>query len=134
MPDLDELDKARRSGMAEEIEVGMGNLKVASSPDKLVARGIGSCLVITFYDPRLHMGALAHTMLPDSRKAESMSLPAKYAGNAIEIMIEKMTAMGSRLYDIEAKIVGGANMFPNIEHENAVTMIGEENIETVKKN
>ena len=47
-----------------DIEVHMGNIVVTEGPDNLVTSGVGSCLIITLYDPKNQIGALAHTMLP----------------------------------------------------------------------
>lgn len=52
--------------MANEIEVHMGNMEIAKSPAKLLSLGVGSCIVICIYDTVSKIGALAHTMLPDS--------------------------------------------------------------------
>ncbi|MEA1904926.1 MAG: chemotaxis protein CheD [Candidatus Hadarchaeota archaeon] len=117
--------------MAEEIEVNMGELKVAKAPDKLVAMGIGSCVAITFYDSELKVGALAHIMLPDSTKGNPVSNPIKYADLAVDEVIKEMAKMGSKKEDLEAKIVGGAKMFPHIN--NPSIGVGRRNIEAVRK-
>lgn len=117
--------------MAEEIEVNIGELKVAKPPDKLVALGIGSCVAITFHDPELKVGALAHIMLPDSTKGGSIGSPIKYADLAVDELIKEMAKMGSKKKDIEAKIVGGANMFPHLKH--APIEVGRVNVEAVKE-
>jgi len=117
--------------MPEEIGVDMARMKITKAPNKLVALGIGSCIVITLYDPILKIGALAHTMLPSSAAGVESRNPLKYADKAIDEMIRKMKAMGSMVQDLEAKIVGGANMFPSIKSK-AIAM-GEENINAVKK-
>ena len=51
----------------KNIEIKMGNIVVTKDKDKLIASGIGSCLVVTLYDPKRNIGALAHTMLPAHR-------------------------------------------------------------------
>ena len=117
--------------MAEEIEVRIGELKIAKAPDKLVALGIGSCVAITFYDPELKVGALAHIMLPDSMKGNPIGSPTKYADLAVDRMIEEMTKLGSKKKDIEAKIIGGANMFPHLKH--APLEVGKLNVEATRE-
>jgi chemotaxis protein CheD len=49
-----------------DIEVHMGDIAVAEGPDNLVTSGIGSCLIVTLYDAKRQIGALAHAMLPSS--------------------------------------------------------------------
>ena len=114
-----------------DIEVQMAQIKIAKDPDNLIALGIGSCIVITFYDPKLKIGALAHCMLPDSKKAEPSENPIKFADTAIDAMLKEMRKKGTLKPDIEAKIVGGADMFPNIKHGGLEP--GEDNITSVRE-
>ena len=106
-------------------------MKVTKAPTKLVALGVGSCIVITFYDPKLKVGAMAHSMLPSSMKHGQPSNPFACADLAIDEIIRKMESLGSQRQNMEAKIVGGANMFPSLRHERLRT--GEENILAVKE-
>lgn len=114
-----------------DVEVQMGEMKTARDPNNLIALGVGSCIVITFFDPKLKTGALAHTMLPDSTKAAPSENPIKFADKAVDVMVKEMGKKGSLKQDIEAKIIGGANMFPNIEHGDLKP--GEDNITSVRK-
>jgi len=114
-----------------DIEAHMGEMKTARDPDNLLALGVGSCIVITFFDPKLKHGALAHTMLPDSSKAAPSENPIKFADKAVDAMVKEMRKKGSLKQDIESKIIGGANMFPSIEHGDLKP--GEDNIASVRK-
>ena len=115
----------------EDIVVDTAQVKVTQAPNRLVALGIGSCIVITLYDPMLQIGAMAHAMLPDSTKSGSTSNPLKFADLAIDEMLGKMESLGSQRRNMEAKIVGGANMFPSLRHGSLRT--GEENVLVVKE-
>lgn len=106
-------------------------MEVTSSPNRLVTYGIGSCIVITLYDPLKKMGALAHTMLSHIEGRSQNTNPFKFSDYAVEEMIRKMRALGSRIEDLEAKIVGGADMFPNISHGGV--SVGEENVLAAKE-
>jgi len=119
--------------------------------------GVGSCLVITLYDPKLQIGALAHTMVPSSAKREteygqSMSArlssktlsdgqaclvkervstktkESKYVDVAIDQMLKGLAVRGAKRQDLEAKLIGGANMFPSI----ATDDIGKDNVLSAK--
>jgi len=117
-------------------EVHMGEIEVAKDDENLVASGIGSCLVITFCDPKQKIGALAHTMLParrmsfevrnpkdERRKTNYKSSDTRYADTAIDEMLKRIEALGAKRENIEAKLIGGANMFPALKSD-----IGEDNI------
>jgi len=125
-------------------EVRMGEIEVAKGNDDLIASGIGSCLVITLYDSKQKIGALAHTMLPARRmsatadyadgnrrlrrSAASAVADTRYADTAIDEMIKKIEAQGAKKEFIEAKIIGGANMFSAFTSD-----IGENNISYARK-
>ena len=136
-----------------DIEVHMGHIAVIEGSHNLITSGVGSCLVITLYDPKLQIGALAHTMVPSSAKrdtqyhqrasahisleastvaqacavAERVSTEAedtKYVDVAIDKMLKGLEANGSKREDLEAKLIGGANMFSSIISND----IGKDNI------
>ena len=128
-------------------EVQIGQIEAGRAGDELIASGIGSCLAITFYDPKHKIGALAHTMLPARRtffetrnseherrksaersgaspKGTSPGSPdTRYADTAIDEMLKRVQALGAQRENIEAKIIGGANMFSAYKSD-----IAEDNI------
>jgi chemotaxis protein CheD len=141
-----------------DIDIHMGNMAVATEPNNLITSGVGSCLVVTLYDPKRKIGALAHTMfpLPSTQNAEhetrllgsmSSEIPqgqqpfliteqvttktreTKYIDVAIDEMLKRMESQGTRREDLEAKLIGGANMFPYINSD-----IGKDNVSSAKKN
>jgi len=112
-----------------DIEVKMGDIAVAEDANNLIASGIGSCLVITLYDPKLKIGALAHAMLPPhSRLASHRTPDTKYIDTAIDEMLKRMLTCGARKQDLEAKIIGGANMFSMLDSD-----IGKQNVLSAKE-
>lgn len=135
----------------------MGDIAVIGGPHNLITSGVGSCLVVTFYDPKRQIGALAHTMLPLSptqnaeyktllsRNSSSESLPGqqaclvdeqvstkakdtRYIGAAIDEMLQRMESQGARREDLEAKLIGGANMFSSLNSD-----IGRDNVLSAKE-
>ena len=98
----------------EYVEVRVGDMAVAKGSGTLCASGIGSCVIVTLYDPTRRIGALAHALLPTSpglRDGKSSAGDAKYVDAAIDAMLERMSSYGVKKKYLEAKIVGGANMF-----------------------
>jgi len=139
-----------------DIEVHMGDIAVVEGADNMITSGVGSCLVITLYDPKLQIGALAHTMVPSqatrdteyqqrlSAEVPSKAAPAgqaclvaeqvstktedtKYVDVAIDQMLKGLEARGAKREDLEAKLIGGANMFPSFASD-----IGEDNVRSAK--
>ena len=122
----------------KNIEVNMGDIAVVQGEYYLTASGIGSCLVITLYDAKQRLGALAHTMLwahrlsaearevkEERRKVNPESPDTKYADIAIEEMLKRVLALGAKREGLVAKLIGGANMFSAF-----VSDIGKESVES----
>ena len=117
-----------------KIDIGIGDLMVSKAPAILGTRGLGSCVGVTLYDRCKKIGALAHIMLPYYSELQdknvSESLKFRYADYAIPYMINKMNDLGSRKYDIVAKIIGGASMF---RRKSSALDIGNKNVDAVRK-
>ena len=119
----------RRDDGMKEAEVHMGHWLVTEDPVTLTAPGVGSCLVVTLYDRKRRTGGLAHAMLPARNGAPNGGAnDPKYVDVAIHQMLERMAEHGSQKGDLQAKIVGGANMFTDLEHD-----IGKENVSSAKE-
>jgi len=110
----------------QDIVVEMAQMKMTRSPNRLVTYGIGSCIIITLYDPTKKMGMLSHTMFPNHTGKGPNTNPFRSVDSAVVEMIKRIKASGSRIENLEAKIVGGADMFPNIG--NGGMPVGEENV------
>jgi len=111
------------------IEVEMGKTAVSDGTGNLYASGIGSCLVITLYSVKARTAAMAHAMLTcrESRDTPAALRDVRYIDAAIDEMLEKMSASGVCKTDLEAKLVGGANMFSAFESD-----IGKNNVLSAK--
>ncbi len=94
--------------------VGIAEYLTAQNPDRLVAYGLGSCVGIALYDPRLKLGGLAHAMLPLSQFHPQSKSRGKFVDTALEELLGIMKKVGGRQKRLQAKLVGGANMFTSI--------------------
>jgi len=118
--------------MSDEIRVGIADLNVTSSPNKLITVGLGSCIGITIYDKLKKNGGLLHIMLPDSTQFSNITNPLKFADLGVPILLKQILDMGSLKRDIVAKIAGGASMF-NFSDKSMIMDIGNRNAIAVKK-
>lgn len=101
--------------MGEENRVvGIAEYAVAVPPQRLAALGLGSCVAVLLYDPKAKVGGLAHVMLPSSRLHAEVTVPGKFADTALDALMAVMEKSGGRRKSFEAKIIGGANMFPTV--------------------
>jgi chemotaxis protein CheD len=113
----------------EQFEIEMGRYRVAKKKERLTASGIGSCLVITFFDQKNRSGGMAHATLPIC-PSDSEDRDETYVDIAIDTMLGEFKRFGSNENDIACKIVGGSNMFPKIEID--CEDIGKRNTEQAK--
>ena len=74
---------------------------------------LGSCVAITLWHPRHHIGAMSHFLLADrGRRPRPGELDGRYGDEALELMVRGLKRERVSLAECEAKIFGGGNMFP----------------------
>ena len=118
--------------MCEEILVGIADYKITIIPNKLITIALGSCVGIALYDSIMNVGGLAHIMLPESYKFTEIINPYKFADLAIPLLIDEMNKHGANIYNLRAKIAGGASMF-NFPDKYLISDIGGRNSVIVKQ-
>lgn len=118
--------------MSQTIKVGMADLNVCKSPDKLTTLGLGSCVGVAIRDPISHVGGLAHVMLPNSKTIKNNTNVYKFADTGIEELVSQMVAKGAIRTRLVAKIAGGAQMFA-FQSQSDMVRVGEQNVEASKK-
>jgi chemotaxis protein CheD len=110
--------------------VKIAEYQIAKSPNRLLARGLGSCVAITFYDPTTKIGALLHAMLPYYRVDSNPQLRMKYVDTSVEDVLEKIQLTeGVQINRLVAKIIGGSNMFGNLQKSDNLETVGFRNIQ-----
>ncbi len=112
--------------------VGIAEITVAQSPQRLMAYGLGSCVGVTLYDVKTKTGGMAHVMLPSSRLRPLATPLGKYADTALGVLAAEVEKAGGRREKLEAKIVGGANMFEGLP-QNVAAPIGLRNVAAVRQ-
>ena len=115
------------------LSIGIGQMRVARAPARLICLGLGSCVAVAIWDSSTKTGGMAHVMLPDENFAPKRadSPPAKFGSTAAKMLIDEMRAQGANVYMVVAKIAGGANMFRSVSPD--MKDIGLLNSEAVKK-
>ena len=113
-------------GIPEPVQVGIAELVVRDGEDTLKTYGLGSCLAIALHEERSSIGGLAHVMLPSGDAvANAEAKPGKYADTAIRALLRRMVERGASYTDVEAKLVGGSDMF---EFESFGDGVGQRNV------
>lgn len=96
--------------MAKIIDVSIGQVKAGRKGSVLRSIAIGSCVAIAAYDSVKKVGGLAHVMLPGRAPEDSDGEKARYAADAIEEILRRITRLGGNTSDIDVCLVGGANV------------------------
>ena len=111
--------------------VNMSEIEVAKGEGVLITVGLGSCVGVAIYDRDRSVGGLAHVFLAVSKEGLDVTQPGKFADTAIPALADAVVRIGGRRSALEAKIAGGANLFPKLA--NSSLNVGKQNVAAVKK-
>ena len=125
--------RGRKTDEVSELSVGIGQMRIARAPDRLVTIGLGSCVAIVLYDAVAQLGGLAHVVLPREAEAHDYLILTKFADAVIDLMMEGMRQQGADTRRLQAKIFGGGNMFPTLIAVGSPMDIGRRNVEAVRE-
>ena len=102
----------------------------------IVTTVLGSCLSITMYNKRSKTAAICHAVMPspdNSKISGGFKNKFQYVDSSIEWMIEQFKKNGIPPREIEIKMFGGAQMFPDKTKGKFSLAVGKKNIETAMK-
>ena len=112
--DRDKLYSLEPLGEGKRVEVvRIADMKVSADPQTtLVTYALGSCIALTLYDPRQHVGGMLHFLLPELTENGSglQKSPLAYANTGFEILLEKVQEVGAVKQRLIVKAVGGAQL------------------------
>jgi chemotaxis protein CheD len=111
--------------------VRIARIAVAAGQGRLVAVGLGSCVVVTLFDRQRRVGGMAHILLPDPSAARDDSNPARFATSAVPMLREAVQRAGGTGV-LEAKLVGGAALFGSLLGAGGQQM-GERNVAAARR-
>jgi chemotaxis protein CheD len=110
-----------------EIIVRVADLRIGRAEDVLVTIGLGSCVAIILYDAAVHVGGLAHVLLPSPALSRGSPNPARVPQTAVPALLTEMAAAGASPRRIKARLAGGASMFAALSTPGTIQM-GERNV------
>jgi chemotaxis protein CheD len=120
-------EKAARNQMKKSIGIHIGDLHASREP-AIISTLLGSCVAVCLYDPKGRIGGMNHIFLPGTDDLQQFDSPARYGINAMELLINRMMAVGGERRRLVAKVFGGANILPVLSEEYAM---GPKNVEFV---
>ena len=89
---------------------------------------LGSCISITLWHPRFHIGGMCHFTLPTycGVQVSNRKLSGRYADDVMQMFAQEAERRNTKLSEYEAKVFGGGNMIRS-EGENIDDTIGAKN-------
>jgi chemotaxis protein CheD len=92
---------------------------------------LGSCVSITLWEPQRRVGAMSHFLLAGRASTPGAALDARYGEEALALMLRELAGVGVQAQQCQAKIFGGANMFPEATAPGALH-VGRRNGESAR--
>ena len=102
---------------------------MATHPEYLVTKALGSCVGVALWDSVLQRGALSHAMLASPLNHQHPGNSERFVDFAIPEMVRRLEALGSKRRSLVAKMAGGASMF---QFDGVLAGIGQRNIAEAK--
>lgn len=124
------------------ININMAEMAVGKEHTHIRTASLGSCVAIVLYDAVAQVGGMAHAMLPSKkdkpadvieearRNISANESSAKYADEAVDMLIREIEKAGGKKECLKAKLIGGAKMFRILSGDNFG--IGYRNAEAAK--
>lgn len=88
---------------------------------------LGSCVAITLWHPKRHIGGMCHYLLPQRARAIGQPLDGRFGDEALELLVSALRRAGTQPQEYEAHLYGGADTMPG--HVAVKFNVGERNIE-----
>lgn len=96
--------------------------------DMMLVTVLGSCVSACIRDVTTGIGGMNHFMLPEGDDAHNpLSVPARYGGYAMEVLLNQLVKLGASRSRLEAKVFGGGAVLRGF----TVSNVGERNSDFV---
>jgi chemotaxis protein CheD len=114
----------------KEIFLNPGEYHVGRA-DCRIRTVLGSCVSITLWHPRLRVGAMSHFLLSSRGPSQDGPLDARYAADALSLMLRDLMDEQVNPRECEAKLFGGGSMFVRPPVADSAG-IGRQNVEAAR--
>jgi chemotaxis protein CheD len=120
-----------RGGALRQVQVRIGDVKVAAGASVLYTVGLGSCVAIALYDAQQAVGGMAHAMLPHPHSGRKDAPRGRFAATAVPDLIADMEAEGASRQQLRARVAGGAAMFRDVLEGEGLSL-GRRNVDAAR--
>lgn len=112
-----------------EVHLQPGEVYLASTPS-ILRTILGSCVGVTFWSPRLQLGALCLGVLPRCPRGARAPEGYRYVDFAIRELLRQMENLGALRGEMQIKVFGGADTLPVAPVGRSRQTVGRQNGET----
>jgi chemotaxis protein CheD len=95
-----------------ELQAGIAEMVFSRDPaDRLVARGLGSCVGVALFDPAISLGGMLHVLLPhagEKEEAGAAANPLRYADTGLAAFFKAAFEAGAKKERLVLCAAGGA--------------------------
>jgi chemotaxis protein CheD len=109
-----------------EVYLQPGDFYLARRPAVLKTL-LGSCVGVTFWSPRLRIGALCHGILPRCPPGLDENEGFRYVDFAIRELVNRLEGCGASRVAIQIKVFGGADVLPVGSMNSQKMTVGSQN-------
>jgi len=109
-----------------EVYLQPGEVHLARKP-AILRTLLGSCVGVTFWSPRLSVGALCHGVLPKCPPEALARERYRYVDFAICELVRQLENLGARRSEMQIKIFGGADVLPVLSGPITRATVGSQN-------
>jgi chemotaxis protein CheD len=103
--------------LKKRIRIHIGGFHASKTPT-IIETLLGSCVAVCLYDSVARIGGMNHILLPGRADLKLFDNVARYAINAMELLINRVMTIGGKRQRLVAKVFGGAHVLPAISQEN----------------
>ena len=111
----------------KKVNIHIGEYYSSAEP-AIISTILGPCVAVCLFEQVKKIGGMNHILLPEHKSGKTTPGDARYAVNAMELLINQMMKLGADRYKLTAKVFGGASILSTISSE---FCMGMRNIEFV---
>ena len=105
--------------MKRRFSIHIGGFHASREP-AVIETLLGSCVAVCLHDHVARIGGMNHILLPGKADLKHFDNAARYAINAMELLINRIMKLGGQRPNLVAKVFGGSNVFPAVFAENGM--------------
>ncbi len=106
----------------EKVSIHIGDCH-AGKRAMIIETLLGSCVAVCLIDPVEKIGGMNHILLPGEARVGRCDAVTRYAVNAMELLINKIMALGGNRSRLRAKVFGGAHVIAAFSGANSMGRI-----------